>query len=175
MQKYFKKIARIILKDELEEKREMVESLSRGLEGERIEIQRLQKRIKRLENPENILLQYYRIDNIGANGMPPSYLRPDNPNDYTQRISELESVYRNTAFRELMAWALNFHANLSVVGKMRNNMGDEIDVPTDHARHMISGIKAIWELVVAAHNKDRELTQSKVFDPYELMDTDDAI
>lgn len=175
MQKYLKKIARSILSEELWGLELKIADAKQDSENLLDENKKLQKKIKKLENPENILLQYYRIDNIGVNGMPPSYLKPEDPNEYTQRISELESIYRNTAFREMMAWALNFHANLSVVGKMRNDMGDEIDIPTDHARHMISGIKAIWELVVAAHNKDRELTSKKSFDPYELMDTDDAI
>lgn len=162
---YLKKIARRILRSELND----LEKSLAVLVDLRKEKEKLEKKIRRLEQPENILLSYYRIDNIGSNGLPPSYLRPENVNEYTQRVHELESVYRNTAFRELMAWTLNFHANLAVVGKMENQYGDEIDVPSEHAKHMISGIKAVWELIVAAHTKDKELTAKKTTLNYDDM------
>ncbi len=179
MKKYLQKIARYILRYELNNTQEILRSSSQSLEdsGKKIlilthEKEKLEKKLKRYDRPENILLSYYRIDNIGSNGMPPSYLKPNDPNDYTQRISELESVYRNTAFREMMAWALNFHANISVSGKIKNQMGDEIDISSEHARYMIDGIKAIWELVTAAHFKDREITLKKQGGNFEIEGED---
>lgn len=131
---------------------------------------KLFRKVKRYQSEEEILLSYYRIDNVSPNGMPPLYLNPKNTGEYTQRINELESIYRNTAFRELIAWTLNFHANLAVSGKMKNSYGDEIEVPTEHAKHMISGVRAVWELILAAHLKDLELRAEKAFDPFEEED-----
>lgn len=167
--KSLKRFARFILKDELVNLLKEKEVLSNKIRDTEHEKEKLERKIKRPENPEDILLSYYRIDNAGANGMPPSYLNPKDQNDYTQRIHELESIYRNRAFREMMAWSLNFHANMAVSGKIRNERGDEIDIPTEHAIQMISGIKAIWQLVVNAHKKDIELTET-IRDPYDILD-----
>lgn len=160
-----KQISRFLLKKELDnlslEKQKLREILNDTLK----EKEKLEKKIKKLENPENILLKYYRIDNIGENGIPPSYLNPQDKNDYTQKIHEIESIYRNTAFRELMAWSLNFHANLLASGKIKNEYGDEIEISSEQARYMIAGIKAIWEMVVAGHIKNNELMGKKI-DPY---------
>ncbi len=157
-----KRFAKFILKKELADHSNEIEKIE-------LSKQKLEKKLRRLEVPENILLKYYRIDNIGGNGLPPSYLKSDDKNNYTQRISELESVYRNPAFKELMAWSLNFHANMSVSGKITNEFGDEIDIKTDHAKHMISGIRSIWDLIVAAHNKEMEM-KNGVRDPFEVTD-----
>ncbi len=170
--KYLKKIARIILKSELFELKNDLELYRDKSFEETSKKEKLEKKIKRLENPEHILLQYYRIDNISSNGLPPSYLNPIDKNDYTQSISELESIYRNKAFREMMAWALNFHANICASGKIKNDQGDEIDIKAEKAQDMINGIRAIWELVVSAHNKDTELT-AKPIDPYGMLDEDE--
>ncbi len=166
---YLKKIAKIILKKEFSEIVKEKETIYDQLQDIAKSKQKLEKKIKRLENPENILLKYYRIDNISPDGMPPSYLNPLDTNEYILRIHELEGIYRNKPFRELMAWSLNFHANLCAVGKIRNEMGDEIEISASKAQDMISGIKAIWELVVAAHNKDQELN-AKEIDPYDVTD-----
>lgn len=168
MNTYLKKFASFILKSELEvltveveESRKKIEALSR-------EKEKLEKKAKFLETPKDILLKYYRIDNIGDDGLPPSYLKTEDPNEYGKQISELANVYRNTTFREMMAWSLNFHANMSFVGKLKNEFGDEIDVPSERSRDMIDGIKAIWELVVAAYKKDSKVRANKNFDPLEL-------
>ncbi len=171
MNQYLQRLARRILKIEIDELRDRLSNSSVAISELSREKEKLQKKAKRLERPENILISYYRIDNIGSNGMPPSYLNPENPNEYTQRIHELESIYRNSAFREMMAWALNFHANICASGKITNELGDEIDIPTEHAKYMIDGIKSIWDLVVAAHLKDQELTVAKTGGVYDILDT----
>ncbi len=169
--RFLKNFAKIILKEEIQQLDSEINNLQEDLHrtedsGNAIKL-KLEKKIKKLTNPENILLKYYRIDNIGSDGLPPSYLNPSDKNEYTQRLSELESIYRNKAFREMMAWSLNFHANLLAVGKIETKEGDVIEIPASKAQDMINGIKAIWELVMAAHNKDSELT-GKVIDPYEI-------
>lgn len=167
---YIKKIAERILQKDLRAIYRELEDIRTSSDNLAREKNKLQQKIRRMERPENILLSHYRIDNIGVNGTPPSYLNPQNMNDYTQKIRELESIYRNEAFRELMAWSLNFHANMCASGKIKNEFGDEIEIPTEHAKHMIAGIKSIWDLVVAAHLKDMELTASKTVELSDIMD-----
>lgn len=165
MKQYLKEIARFILKDELiklEESRLLVETLSRDKE-------KLLKKLKKFDTPQNVILNYYRIDNVAPNGMPPSYLQPENPTEYIQRVSELESVYRNGAFRELIAWSLNFHANLSVSGEITNDLGDQVHISSEKANDMIKGIRSIWDLIVAAHMKDAELSRNQNTDAHQAL------
>lgn len=171
--KYLKKFAKLILKNELKDHQLEKDALYSELQDIQSSKTKLEKKIKRLENPEHILLKYYRIDNVDIKGIPPSYLNPQDKNDYIQRISELESIYRNRAFRELIAWSLNFHANMAVSGRIINEFGDEIEISTDSAKNMISGIRAIWDLIVAGHNKDRELTPKAgdTNEAYDILDT----
>lgn len=170
MIKYLKSIARSILRSELndyinevQESRKEAEALSR-------EKEKLEKKIKRMDDPETILLAHYRIDNVDTSGMPPSYLDPKNPTEYLQHIQELESVFRNKSFRELVAWSLNFHANISVTGRVKNQQGDEVEISSEKANDMIRGIRAIWELVVGAHNKERQIAGDKNFDKFAMME-----
>lgn len=158
--KYIKKIARFILKNELNDLNDKINILEK-------DHRKFQNKIKKLEDPENILLKNYRIDNININGMPPSYLSPDNKNEYIQKISELESIYRNKTFRELMAWSLNFHANLAITGHLKNEYGDIVEIKPEEGKYMIQGIRSIWELIVAAHNKDKEMREEKIVDLFE--------
>ncbi len=57
---------------------------------------------------------------------------------------------------------------LSVSGKIVNEHGDEVNISSVKANDMIAGIRAIWDMVVAAHNKDRELS-AKAIDPYDII------
>ncbi len=176
MNKYIQKIAHRILAPEinalttaLEEANQESSSLKHVRDALQGQITKLERKVRRIDRPENVLLAYYHIDNVDARGMPPSYLRPDDKKEYLQRISELESVYRNKTFRELLAWSLNFHANLSVAGELDNGMGDQIKVSSEAARHMIAGIRAIWDLLVAAHTKDQQITNAKSQGGYDIL------
>lgn len=173
MNKYLKQVARYILKDEidaelikLKESRDLNEALSSDKK-------KLEKKIKQMEDPEAILLKFYRIDNVSKDGMPPSYLDPNKPNEYVQRVTEIDSVFQNRSFREMVAWALNFHANMSVTGKIKNQFGDEIDISSQEANAMIKGIRSIWDLVVGAHNKNQQISKDKNFDKYALMEVEE--
>lgn len=173
MIKYLKQLARNILKDEIEaeliklkESRDFAEALS-------LEKKKIEKQLKQLEDPESIILKYYRIDNVDENGFPPSYLDKNNPTEYMQRVQELESVFRNKSFRELIAWSLNFHANMSVSEKLTNRQGEEIVVSSEKANNMIKGVRSIWDLIVGAHNTERKIQGDKKFDKYALMDLEE--
>lgn len=164
MLKWFKKIPHLILTKEINEREDFIKDLVR-------ENTKLKKEIRKITDPENILLSHYRIDNVSSvDGTPPSFFNKEDKNEYTKKLSEINSVYHNGSFRELMAWSLNFHANLAVSGKVKNQEGDTVEIPTEQARYIIAGIRAIWELVVVSHVKDRELRDNKNFDPYESLD-----
>lgn len=175
--KYLKKIAKLILKTELQEiDKKLKESLASreilfSTQEDLIKKQtKLEKKLKKFESPENVLLSYYRIDNISSDGLPPSYLKTLDPNEKLQRIQELESVYRNTAFREVMAWSLNFHANIVANESITNKNGDVIEIPEGQARAMIQGVKAVWDLIVTAHVQEQELSSKKNLDFFEEND-----
>ncbi len=180
MIKYLKQIARKILKDELDaeliklkESQAFAEALSSDKEKLQEKNKKMERYIKLMTDTETILLAHYRIDNAGENGLPPSYLDPNDPNGYTQTIGEIESVYRNPAFRKLIAYALNVHANISVTGFIKNEQGDEITISSEKANGMIKGIRAIWELVVGGHKRDLAMRRDKNFDKHALMELDE--
>ncbi len=94
---------------------------------------------------------------MSEDGIPPSYLKPQDKNEYLIRIHDLDDVFHNKSFREMIAWTLNFHANLLASGTTKNEMGDVIEVKAEKAQSMIEGVRSIWKLIVAAHVKDEEL------------------
>lgn len=150
----------------LKESQELIETLSR-------ERNNYKKKLEEVTVEQDILLKYYKIDNIGSDGIPPSYLPTDNPELYLSKLKELNDVYSNETFRELMAYILNFHANIAATGKIKNKKGDMIDVQVEHVPHMVSAIKSIWELIVGARLKKRQIETSQQYDEYDIMNTAD--
>lgn len=171
--KPLKLLAKFLLKDELMEKdiilkesQTMIEALSR-------ERNNYKNQLNQVTREHHIILKHYKIDNIGADGIPPSYLPTNNSEQYLMKINELNAVYSNETFRELLAYLLNFHANMAATGKIKNAKGDMIDIPTEHVQHMVSAIKSVWELIVGARMKKKQLETSQDVNPYDIIDTAD--
>ncbi len=152
-----KKVASKILKKELSDFKITIDSWKEEAEKLKLSEKKLQRELKQFKNPTNILLAHYRIDNVSEDGIPPSYLKPQDKNEYLIRIHDLDDVFHNKSFREMIAWTLNFHANLLASGTTKNEMGDVIEVKAEKAQSMIEGVRSIWKLIVAAHVKDEEL------------------
>lgn len=170
MKKYLRKIALGLVKDEIEEKNSLIKESQKMIETLSRDLKTVRKKLDLVTKDHLIVLKDYRVDNIGADGIPPSYLPTKDPELYNAKIKELNSVFYNETFREMLAYALNFHANLAVTGKIKNENGDMVDIPTKHVKHMVRGIKSVWELIAAAHRKQKELDTSNDFDPHAILD-----
>lgn len=170
MKKYLKKVAWALLKEEINEKNKLIKESQKAIEALSRDIKKIKNELSLMSEDHKIILKDYKVDNIGSDGIPPSYLPVNDEKLYKAKIQELNDVFNNETFREMLAYALNFHANLAVTGKVKNENGDVVDIPTEHVQHMVRGIKSIWELISAARKKKRELDTSNNFDPYAIID-----
>lgn len=173
MEKYLKKFARFLLEDEIMEKNKLLKESQELLETLSRERNLYKQRLLKVTEEQEIILKHYRVDNIGADGIPPSYLPVGDTKLYYEKVAELNEVYTNETFRELMAYLLNFHANIGATGKLKNANGDMIDIDTKHIPHMVSAIKSVWELIVGAKEKKKELDSGQEFDKYDILGTAD--
>lgn len=133
------------------------------------ELEKTKKKLSKVIEEHEIILKDYRVDNIGADGIPPSYLPANDEKLYKAKIFELNDVFKNETFREMLSYSINFHANLAVTGQVKNEQGDMVDIPTEHVQYMVKGIKSIWELLVAARNRKKQIETVEKFDPHEIM------
>lgn len=169
MNKYIKKFALSIVQDEISEKNNLLKESQKVIEALSRENETLRKKYSEVIEDHEIILKDYRVDNIGADGVPPSYLPLNDEKLYKAKIMELNDVYSNETFRELLAYIINFHANLAVTGKIRNDKGDMVDIPVEHVQYMVRGIKSVWELIVGARRKKKELDTSQDFNAYDIL------
>lgn len=169
MKTYLRKLALLIIGNELEEKNNLLKESQKAIETLSRENEIIKKKYSAVIEDHEIIFKNYRVDNIGADGVPPSYLPFNDEKLYKAKIMELNDVYSNETFRELLAYIINFHANLAVTGKIKNDKGDFVDIPVEHVQYMVRGIKSVWELIVGAKHKKKELDTSQDFDKYAIL------